>query len=84
MKTMLTVPQAASRVGRDPATIRRWISSGRLRAERVGTHHVIKERDLDKAAQSDMVPLPNGWDRMSDGQPMPDIVAFVRESRAGR
>ncbi len=66
---------------RDPATIRRWIVSGRLRAERVGTHHVIKERDLDKAAQSDMVPLPPGWDRMANGDPMPDIVAAVRRSR---
>lgn len=81
---MLTVSQAARRVGRDPATIRRWISSGRLRAERVGTHHVIRERDLDKAAKSDMVPLPAGWDRTIDGEPMPDIVAFLRESRAGR
>ena len=81
---MLTVPQAARRVGRDPATIRRWISSGRLRAERMGTHHVIRERDLDKAAQSDMVSLPPGWDRTIDDEPMPDVVAFLRESRAGR
>ena len=81
---MLTVPQAARRVGRDPATIRRWISSGRLRAESIGTHHVIRERDLDKAAKSDMVPLPAGWDRTIDGKPMPDIVASLRESRAGR
>ena len=66
------------------ATIRRWIHSGRLRAERVGTRHVIKERDLTKAAHSDMLPLPKGWDRMVDGEPMPDIVAFLRESRAGR
>ena len=81
---MLTVSQAARRAGRDPATIRRWIHSGRLRAERVGTRHVIKERDLSKAAHSDMLPLPKGWDRMVDGEPMPDIVAFLRESRAGR
>jgi excisionase family DNA binding protein len=81
---MLTVSQAARRVGRDPATIRRWIRSGRLRAERVGTQHVIKERDLTKAAHSDMLPLPAGWDHMVDGEPMPDIVAFLRESRAGR
>lgn len=82
--SMLTVSQAALRVGRDPATIRRWIRSGRLRAERVGTRHVIKERDLTKAAHSNMLPLPEGWDRMVDGEPMPDIVAFLRESRAGR
>lgn len=81
---MLTVSQAARRVGRDPATIRRWIHSGRLRAERIGTQHVIKERDLTRAAHSDMLPLPPGWDRTIDGEPMPDIVAFLRESRAGR
>jgi len=81
---MLTVPQAARRVSRDPTTIRRWISSARLRAERVGMHHLIKERELDKAAKSDMVPLPPGWDRTIDGEPMPDIVALLRESRAGR
>lgn len=84
MTPMLTVSQAARRVGRDPATIRRWIHSGRLRAERVGTHHVIKERDLSQAAHSDMLPLPPGWDLTIDGEPMPDIVAFLRESRAGR
>jgi excisionase family DNA binding protein len=81
---MLTVSQAARRVGRDPATIRRWIHSGRLRAERVGTQRLIKERDLIRAAHSDMLPLPAGWDRMADGEPMPDIVAVLRESRAGR
>jgi excisionase family DNA binding protein len=81
---MLTVSQAAFRVGRDPATIRRWIRSGRLRAERVGAQYVIKERDLTKAARSDMLPLPAGWDRMVNGEPMPDIVAFLRESRVGR
>jgi excisionase family DNA binding protein len=84
MRAMLTVSQAARRVGRDPATIRRWIHSGRLRAERVGTRHVIKERDLSQAAHSDMLPLPPGWDRMANGEPMPDIVAAVRRARSGR
>lgn len=32
-------------------------------------------RDPDQAARSDMLPLPPGWDRTVDGQPMPDIVA---------
>lgn len=81
---MLTVAQAARRVGRDPATIRRWIRSGRLRADRVGSRHVIQERDLSRAARSDMLPLPPGWDRMANGEPMPDIVAAVRRARAVR
>jgi HEPN domain-containing protein len=41
-------------------------------------------RDPDQAARSDMLPLPPGWDRTVDGQPMPDIVAAVRDARAGR
>jgi excisionase family DNA binding protein len=33
---MLTVPEIAARVGRDPETIRRWIRTGKLRARKVG------------------------------------------------
>lgn len=44
---MLTVPEAAQRAGRDPETIRRWIRSGRLRARKIGTQHVIEEADLE-------------------------------------
>jgi len=43
---MLTVPQAARRAKRDPETLRRWIRSGRLRATKVGTQHLIEEDDL--------------------------------------
>ncbi|MGH2855513.1 MAG: helix-turn-helix domain-containing protein, partial [Solirubrobacteraceae bacterium] len=45
--TMLTVPQVAKRTGRNPETIRRWIRQGKLRASKVGTQHVIEERDLE-------------------------------------
>ncbi len=41
-------------------------------------------RDPSRAAGSDMLPLPPGWDRTIDGEPMPDIVAAVRRSRADR
>ncbi len=81
---MSTVTQAARRLCRDPTTIRRWIRSGRLRAERVGTRQLIDERELTRAARSDMLPLPPGWDRTIDGDPMPDIVAALRRSRADR
>lgn len=43
---MLTVPEAAKRVGRHPETIRRWIREGRLRAHKIGTQHVIEPEDL--------------------------------------
>jgi HEPN domain-containing protein len=41
-------------------------------------------RDPSQAAPSDMLPLPPGWDRTADGEPMPDIVTAIRDSRAGR
>jgi excisionase family DNA binding protein len=40
---MLTVPEVAAKLGRDPETVRRWIRSGRLRARKVGTQHVVDE-----------------------------------------
>ena len=82
---MLTVPEAARRVGRDPETIRRWIRAGRLRARKVGTQHVIEEDDLDAlVSDTTMVGLPPEWRRTRFGTPMPDVVASLRRSRAGR
>jgi excisionase family DNA binding protein len=80
---MLTVPEAAARAARDPETVRRWIRSGRLRARKVGTQHVIEERDLESLLGEDTLPLPDGWDRTLDGRPMPNVVAALRRSRAG-
>jgi excisionase family DNA binding protein len=79
---MLTVPQAARKAGRDPETIRRWIRSGRLRARKVGTQHVIEADDLDVVLGADTLPVPEGWTRTATGEPMPDVVAAVRRSRA--
>ena len=50
--TMLTVPEAAKRTGRNPETVRRWIREGKLRAHKVGTQHVIDERDLEAVEAS--------------------------------
>jgi excisionase family DNA binding protein len=44
---MLTVPEAAIKVGRNPETVRRWIRDGRLRATKIGTQHLIDENDLE-------------------------------------
>jgi hypothetical protein len=33
--------------------------------------------------ESEMVPLPKGWDRMANGEPMPDVAAAARRSREG-
>ncbi len=83
---MLTVPEAANRTGRNPETIRRWIREGKLRARKVGTQHVIEEQDLEAMEHPeypDMLPLPKGWETTFWGAPMPNIAAWIRESRAG-
>ncbi len=82
---MLTVPEAAVRVGRKPETVRRWIREGRLRADKVGTQHVIEEVDLDVVAP-DLPPLelPSEWAHDRHGEPMIDWARAVREARSDR
>ncbi|MBA3716724.1 MAG: helix-turn-helix domain-containing protein [Actinobacteria bacterium] len=80
---MLTVPEAARRAGRNPETIRRWIRSGKLRARKIGTQHVIEEDDLETALvdENEMLPLPPAWEKTITGEPMPNWVRIVRRSR---
>jgi excisionase family DNA binding protein len=81
---MLTVPEAARRVGRDPETVRRWIRAGKLRSQKVGTQHLIDEHDLESFEdQDDKVWLPEEWRFMPDGRPAPNWARAVRESREG-
>jgi excisionase family DNA binding protein len=81
---MLTVPQAAERVGRDPETVRRWIRAGKLRARKVGTQHVIEERDLDDLVdEAGPLGAPKAWERTWTGEPQPDWVRILRRSRRG-
>lgn len=76
---------AARRTGRHPETIRRWIRAGRLRAERVGTRHLIDEAELEAAAEEPRsLPLPEGWRTLPSGRPMPDPVKAIHDARAGR
>jgi excisionase family DNA binding protein len=81
---MLTVPEAARRTKRDPETVRRWIRSGRLKATRIGTQHLIDEEDLARLESDAMLPLPASWQRTATGERMPDVVAAIRSSRAAR
>ena len=79
---MLTVPEAAKIAGRDPETVRRWIRSGKLRAQRVGTQHLIDETDLEELVDgSDLVPLPPEWKETWTGDPPVNWVAAIRRSR---
>jgi excisionase family DNA binding protein len=78
---MLTVPEAARRVGRNPETIRRWIRAGKLRSQKVGTQHLIEEEELDAflGEQYPMLPLPDEWKT----EPQINWVRLVRLSREG-
>ena len=78
---MVTVLEAARRVGRDPETVRRWIRSGKLPAKKVGLQHMIDEADL----WGDACPeLPVAWCRTATGEAMPDAVEAIRRMRTGR
>ena len=80
---MLTVPEAAKRVGRDPETVRRWIRAGKLRSQRIGTQHLIDEDDLAELEVDDIVPLPRAWKDAQTwtGEPPIDWGKAVRRSR---
>jgi excisionase family DNA binding protein len=79
---VLTVPEIAARVGRDPETIRRWIRTGKLRARKVGTQHVVDERELEILLDGDMLPVPRAWKVTSTREPMPNVLEALRRSRA--
>jgi excisionase family DNA binding protein len=79
---MLTVPQAARRLGRNPETVRRWIREGKLHASKVGTQHVIDERDIELLDLGSTVPAPPWWGETITGEPMPDWVDVIRQQRA--
>lgn len=82
---MLTVPEAAKRVGRDPETVRRWIRAGKLPSRKIGQQHFVDEMDIAAISEeSDMLPLPEEWKTMSNGQPQLDWVRIVRRSRQSR
>ncbi|HEY8739879.1 MAG TPA: helix-turn-helix domain-containing protein [Candidatus Dormibacteraeota bacterium] len=80
---MLTVPEVARRLNRDPETVRRWIRAGKLRAHRVGTQHIVEDEDL-AALMKPSVSVPPGWMQTATGEPMPDILNALRASRLGR
>ena len=83
---MLTVPEAARRAGRNPETVRRWIREGKLRATKVGTQHVLDEREFADflGESSGTMPLPEHWLTAFWGGPMPDWAAIVRDQRSER
>jgi excisionase family DNA binding protein len=83
---VITVAQAAERVGRSPGTVRRWIREGRLLAEVEHGQRLIDPEALDEVRDEmyPMLPLPPEWERLEDGTPAPNWVAAVALSRLGR
>ena len=80
---MLTVPEAARRLRKNPETLRRWIREGKLPARKVGTQHVIDERSLEAFEKTRQPAVPAEWLRTHTGEPPVDYVALVRRSRLG-
>ncbi|CAN5254382.1 hypothetical protein BH18ACT4_BH18ACT4_09200 [soil metagenome] len=81
---MLTVPDAARRIGRNPETVRRWIREGKLRSQRVGTQHLVDENALDAlVSRPDLVPSARDA-RTVTGETMPNFLAALHRSRYGR
>lgn len=84
-RTVLTVSAAATKAGKAPETIRRWIRNGDLYARKIGGQYMIEEPDLEALLDVEQFPLPAEWgmERLPDGRPMPNIVAILRRQRAG-
>lgn len=83
---MLSVAEAADRLGRNPETVRRWIRSGRLPARRVGARHAIDDCDL-RVIEDELHPmseLPEEWRVGDDGTLALNWVAALHRSRSGR
>jgi len=58
---VLTVREAAIRVGRAPETIRRWIWSGRLAAHRRGNRLMVARQELERIATDARLPDLTTW-----------------------
>jgi excisionase family DNA binding protein len=79
---MLTVPEAAKRVGKDPETLRRWIRAGKIASRKIGTQYFLDEMDVDALVSPARTPtLPEEWRFTAEGSPQPDWVRLVRRSR---
>jgi len=59
---LLTVAQAALRLGVSPARVRVWLAEGRVKGERVGRDWVVRAEGLTR-------PIPKPAGRKSKGTP---------------
>jgi excisionase family DNA binding protein len=47
---LLSIPEAAERLGLSPAMVRRYCASGRLPAQKVGRDWTVRQRDVERFA----------------------------------
>lgn len=81
---MITIPEAARRVGRDPETLRRWVRSGKLSSHKIGMQHLVDEDELGEVAGGRSLPVPKGWEHFDSGRPQPDWAGALERSRSRR
>jgi hypothetical protein len=55
-----------------------------LTEQEASSARIVVEAGGEDEAGSNMAELPDGWNRTVSGRPMPDIVAALDRSRAGR
>jgi len=49
----LTVDEVATKLGRHPELVRRWLRAGRLRGQRVGWSWLVRPTDLERFIRSE-------------------------------
>jgi hypothetical protein len=59
-----------------------WLKAESKRAGR-SMSAIVRDIVDRYLADDEMLPLPHEWQFMSDGRPMPNVVAAIRRSRAG-
>lgn len=86
MFDMLTVTEAARRVGRSPATVYRWIRDGRLVVANSDGRRMVNPVDLENVRDEmyPMLHLPEEWGVLDDGSIARNWAAAVALSRSGR
>ena len=64
----MTVREAAEQVGRAPETIRRWIWSGRLAAQKRGNRLMVARQELQRIAAGAHFPELSEWVKAIDSR----------------
>jgi excisionase family DNA binding protein len=91
---LIDVARAAVLVGRHPETVRRWVWSGRLSAQRSGRRLLVARGEVQAMAGSDTVPSLREWaDRVraartstgaaGSGRSAAELVIEDRRHRSG-